>query len=61
MLLDKIKGKMKSDNGASGSVETILLIALAVFAVMAIMTFILKPIQESSDKIGETIREMSPE
>lgn len=61
MLLDKIKSKMKSDNGAMGSVETILLIALAVFAVMAIMTFILKPIQESSEGIGNTIREMNPE
>lgn len=61
MLLDKIKGKMKSDNGASGSVETILLIALAVFAVMAVMTFILKPIQESSKGIGDTIKKMNPE
>lgn len=61
MLLDKIKSKMKSDNGAMGSVETILLIALAVFAVMAVMTFILKPIQESSEGIGNTIREMNPE
>lgn len=61
MLFNKIKNKMKSDNGAIGSVETILLIALAVFAVMAVMTFIIKPIQESSQGIGNTIREMNPE
>lgn len=61
MLLDKIKNKMKSDNGAMGSVETILLIALAVFAVMAVMNFIIKPIQESSEGIGNTIRKMNPE
>lgn len=61
MLLDRIKDKMKSDKGAIGSIETILLIAVAVFAVMAVMNFIMKPIQESSEGIGNTIREMNPE
>ena len=32
-----------------------------ILAVMAVMTFIIKPIQESSEGIGNTIREMNPE
>lgn len=61
MLLKNIKRKLKSDDGAMGSVETILLVALAVFAVMVIFKFIMEPIQESSEGIGNTIRDMNPE
>lgn len=61
MLLKNIKRKMKSDDGAVNSVETILLIALAVFAVLVIFNYIMKPIQESSEGIGNTIKKMNPE
>lgn len=60
-MLDNLKNKMKSDSGAMGTVETILLIALAVLAVMIVMRYIMAPIQESSEGIGNTIREMNPE
>lgn len=61
MLLKNIKRKIQSDDGAMGSVETILLIALAVFAVMVVTRFIMEPIQESSEGIGNAIRDMNPE
>lgn len=52
---------MRSDDGAMGSVETILLVALAVFAVMVVFKYIMSPIQESSEGIGNTIKKMNPE
>lgn len=61
MWLENIKRKMSSDDGAMGSVETVLLIALAVFAVMVVMKYIMGPIQTSSEGIGNTIKEMNPE
>lgn len=60
-MLTKIKQKMQSDDGAMGSVETILLIALAVFAVMVVMKYIMAPMQESSEGIGNVIQQMNPE
>lgn len=61
MLLNKIKRKMSSDEGAMGSVETILLIALAVFAVIMVVKYIMAPMQDSSEGIGNTIKKMNPE
>lgn len=61
MLLEKIKRKVRSDDGAMGSVETILLIALAVLSVVIITKYIMGPIQDSSEGIGNVIKEMNPE
>lgn len=61
MFLKKMKRKMSSDAGAMGSVETVLLIALAVFAVIMIVKYIMGPMQESSEGIGNVIKEMNPE
>lgn len=55
-----IREKMKSDKGAMNSTETILLIALAVFAVLAIGRFIITPMVESSKGIGLEIEAMDP-
>lgn len=60
-MINKLKNKMKSDSGAMGTVETVLLIALAVFAVMVVMKYIMGPMQESSEGIGNVIKEMNPE
>lgn len=59
-MLDKIKRRLVSDEGAMGTVETIILIALAVFGTMVIFKYIMVPIQDSSIGIGETINEMNP-
>jgi len=55
-----MKHKMKSDRGASNSTEVVLLIALAVFAVLAIGKFIISPMVESSKGIGLEIKAMDP-
>ena len=47
--------KMRSDKAASGTTETIIIIALAVFAALALFTFILRPVQESADDLGTGI------
>lgn len=47
--------KMRSDKAASGTTETIIIIALAVFAALALFTFILRPVQESADNLGSGI------
>lgn len=59
-MFQNIKNKINSDKAAINTIETILLIALAVFAVMGIFNYIMKPIQESSQGIGSTIKEMNP-
>lgn len=47
--------RMKSDKAASGTVETIIIIALAVFAALALFTFILTPTQNAADNLGSGI------
>ena len=47
--------KMRSDKAASNTTETIIIIALAVFAALALFTFILRPVQESADDLGTGI------
>lgn len=51
-MMTRIKQKMTSDTAAMGTVETIILIALSVFAALALFTFILKPVQENSADLG---------
>lgn len=59
-MLNSIKQKMNSDRGAINSTEVILLIALAVFTVLAISRFIIAPMVESSKGIGLEIQAMDP-
>lgn len=54
-MRDKIIKKMSSDKAAAGTTETIIIIALAVFAALALFTFILRPVQESADDLGTGI------
>lgn len=50
--MNLLKQRMSSDKGASNTVETIIIIALAVFAGLALFTFILKPVRDSADNMG---------
>lgn len=54
-MKDVIIRKMRSDKAASNTTETIIIIALAVFAALALFTFILKPVQDSADNLGSGI------
>lgn len=47
--------KMRSDKAASNTTETIIIIALAVFAALALFTFVLSPVQNSADNLGSGI------
>lgn len=53
----KIKERMQSDRAASNTVETIIIIALAVFAALALFTFVLRPTQQSAEGVGESIHQ----
>lgn len=53
--MKRIMEKMQSDKAASNTVETIIIIALAVFAGLALFTFILKPVQNSASRLGSGI------
>lgn len=53
--MNKLKQRMGSDRAAANSVEMIIIIALAVFAGLALFTFILKPVQNSADNLGSGI------
>ena len=48
----KIKERMNSDKAASNTVETIILIALAIFAAIALFTGILQPVRTNADSLG---------
>lgn len=54
-MKDLLKKRMQSDRAASNTVETIIIIALAVFAALALFTFILAPTRDSADKMGGEI------
>lgn len=54
-MMTRIKERMTSDTAAMGTVETIILIALAVFAALALFTFVLRPTQQSADGVGTSI------
>ena len=47
--------KINSDKAASNTVEVIIIIALAVFAALALFTFVLRPVQSSADDLGTGI------
>ena len=50
-----IMSKMNSDKAASNTTEMIIIIALAVFAALALFTFVLRPVQNSADNLGAGI------
>lgn len=50
--MNLIRQRMSSDKAASNTVETIIIIALAVFAALALFTFILQPVRDSSNELG---------
>ena len=56
----RLKDKIKSDEAAALSGEMLMLIAMSVFAAIAIIRHILVPIQKSAIAIGEEIGEMGP-
>lgn len=56
----KLLSKLKSDRGAVNSVEMIMLIALAVFALLSIFNLVIKPMIETADGVGVKIEEMNP-
>lgn len=53
--MNKIMERIQSDKAASNTVETIIIIALAVFAALALFTFVLKPTQNAADNLGQGI------
>jgi len=55
-----LKERLKSDKGALNSTEVLMLIALSVFAVLAITKFVITPMIESSEGIGLEIEAMDP-
>ena len=57
----RLKDKIKSDEAAALSGEMLMLIAMSVFAVLAIIKYILGPIQDSAKAIGKEIGEMGPD
>lgn len=50
--MKRVLAKMQSDKAASNTTETIIIIALAVFAGLALFSFILRPIQNSAQNLG---------
>lgn len=56
----KLIKKIKSDKAAINSTEMIMLIALAVFLVLAISRLIITPMIKTAGGIGEEITDMNP-
>lgn len=54
-MMTKIKQRMSSDTAAMSTTEAIILIALAVFAALALFTFVLRPTQQSAEGLGNSI------
>lgn len=50
-----IKERMSSDKAAANTVEIILIIALAVFAGLALFRYILQPVQDNANNLGTGI------
>ena len=56
-LVNKVRTRANSDEGAAYSVEMLIGIALAVFAALALFTFVLKPVQSTADTTGKGIKD----
>ena len=59
-MLNKIKEKMKSDDGAVLSTEMIMLIIVAVFILLAFVRFVAVPMQDTFKSTGEVITKVDP-
>ena len=55
-LIQAMKQRTQSDEGASYTIEIIFGIVLSVFAGLALYTYILKPVQSTADSTGEGIK-----
>lgn len=53
--MNKIVNKMRSDDAAAMSGELLIIIALAIFAALALFKFVLLPIQQGAKETGNTI------
>ena len=56
----RLKDKIKSDEAAALSGEMLMLIAMSVFAAIAIINYILKPLTKMTGEIGTEIGKMGP-
>ena len=54
-LQAKFNERAQSDAGAANTVEMIIIISLAVFAALALFTYVLTPVQKSADGLGKGI------
>lgn len=52
-MKNNIAQRLNSDSAAAMSTETILIIALAVFAALALFTGVLRPVRENADGLGK--------
>ena len=56
-IKERFLARTQSDEGAASTVEMIIIIALAVFAALALFTYILSPVTDSSEKLGVEIED----
>lgn len=54
-MKNSILERFSSDKAAANTTEIIIIIALAVFAGLALFSFILRPIQNSASNLGKGI------
>lgn len=54
--MKRLMNRIKSDEAAAMSGEMLMLIALAVFAGLALFKYVLTPIQKSAQLTGNTIQ-----
>ena len=59
-MLNRLKEKMGSDDGAVLSTEMIMLIIVAVFILIAFVRFIATPMSETFENTGKVISEVDP-
>jgi hypothetical protein len=53
--MKRLRERMQSDTAASNTVENIIIIALAVFAALALFTYILSPARDGAEQVGDKI------
>lgn len=60
-MIKKIRERIQSDEAAMGTVETLLLIVMAIFALLALYNFVIVPFSKSAEGMGKVISEANPE
>lgn len=60
-MIKKIKERIQSDEAAMGTVETLLLIVMAIFALLALYNFVIVPFSKSAEVMGNVISKANPE